>query len=188
MTDTERPKRLIRTERLTLRPFRIDDVDWIVPLANDFEISKWVAQLPYPYGRGDGFDFIRASAEKLASGTGIRFAIVGEAPMGAIGIDGLDSGAPELGYWLGRPFWGRGYAGEAAAAMVEYAFAELRLGEVRAGHFAENSSSARVLDRCGFSYTGETDKMACRARGVTMDCRRMTLKAEDWRRRHGQVR
>ena len=182
MTPTTKRKSswLLDTERLTLRPLRIDDVEWIVPLANDLEVAQSVGTMPHPYGRSDGLDFIRLTTKGWAAGVKRDFAVIGEMPMGVVGLMNIDGVGAELGYWLGRRFWHRGFATEAAAALVRLAFRKLELAQLTSGHFVGNQRSARVLAKCGFSPTGEVEKMACVARGTTLDCRRMRLAAADW--------
>src|SRR5262249_9797209 len=98
----------------------------------------------------------------------------GEGMIGCVGAHpgkrGPKSGAAEIGYWFGRPFWGRGYASEAGSAFVTEASKYWPLG---AGHFVDNPASGRVLEKAGFAYTGETVEMFSLARGARVACRRM---------------
>ena len=112
---------VIRTARLTLRPFVESDIDAVVALLNDWEVSQWLAAPPFPYRRADArfyVDHVRANHE---AGAATEFAIAvtdGDAVAGSIGLKRTcgDAESAALGYWLGQPHWGHGYASEAAAA------------------------------------------------------------------------
>jgi RimJ/RimL family protein N-acetyltransferase len=81
--------------------------------------------------------------------------------------------APEIGYWLGRPFWGRGLATEAVSGALSWAKKAWRRRMVVSGHFADNPASGRVLEKAGFLYTGEIRPRHSVARGVSADTRMM---------------
>ena len=87
-----------------------------------------------------------------------------------IGANKKKSGRFEIGYWLGRPFWGDGLATEAARAFTEEARA---LGPLEACHFVDNPASGRVLEKVGFAYTGEVEEHFSLARGLKVLSRRM---------------
>jgi RimJ/RimL family protein N-acetyltransferase len=74
--------------------------------------------------------------------------------IGVCGIAMGESPAPELGYWLGLSYWGQGFATEAARAVIDYAFADLKLESIQAGARVTNPASRRVLEKCGFQWTG----------------------------------
>ena len=74
--------------------------------------------------------------------------------IGACGIDLRDGPTPEIGYWLGVPYWGRGYATEAARAVIDHAFGDLDHEALQAGARVSNPASRRVLEKCGFQWTG----------------------------------
>ena len=80
---------------------------------------------------------------------------------------------PEIGYWLGRPYWGRGLATEAVAGALSWARKIWRRRVVVSGHFADNPASGRVLEKAGFLYTGEIQPRHCTARGEVADTRMM---------------
>ena len=90
--------------------------------------------------------------------------------IGAIGAHKRGEDGFEMGYWFGRPYWGQGFATEAATAFVSEAN---KLGALNAGHFVDNPASGRVLSKVGFTYTGETLAMFSLGRGESVGCKRM---------------
>jgi RimJ/RimL family protein N-acetyltransferase len=100
--------------------------------------------------------------------------LTGEGLIGCIGAHARRTGDVEFGYWIGRPFWGRGLATEAACAVAEEARA---LGSLRAGHFVDNPASGRVLEKAGFRYTGAVELRFSLARGEKAATRIMELGA-----------
>ena len=90
-----------------------------------------------------------------------------------LGFDAADPQRPEVGYWLGRPFWGRGYASEALKAAMTWARADWGKNALWAGHFADNPASGGVLIKAGFLYTGDVETRHCVARGEDVATRMM---------------
>jgi [ribosomal protein S5]-alanine N-acetyltransferase len=153
----------ITTQRLRLRPLVAADAPRIRALAGDLAVARWLARVPHPYPDGEAERFISAC---LAEGASVR-AIERLAEPGLIGVVGIE-GEPKrevLGYWIGRPFWGLGYASEAASAVVDWTFAALGLDGLRSGVFEGNEGSMRVQRKLGFAVTGRR-MIACRALGI----------------------
>jgi RimJ/RimL family protein N-acetyltransferase len=151
--ETPRPRALptLDTERLTLRAPRREDAKAIVTLANDLRIAENLLRLPHPYGLADAERFI-AGANAGEGET--EFLITrGTTVLGACGVGSRDGEQPEIGYWLGVAFWGRGYATEAARALIDHAFADLGYDPLLAGARVSNPASRRVLQKCGFQWT-----------------------------------
>ena len=101
----------LETERLLLRPQEAGDIASLVPLLNDFDVAKNLANVPHPYTAEDARAFIARGTEHRAKGQGYPFALVAKADAALVGGSGLrlqNDGFFELGYWIGRPFWGRG--------------------------------------------------------------------------------
>src|SRR5437868_6367830 len=122
---------VIDTARLRLRPFREDDLGELVRLIGSWEVARWVSNVPHPYADANGRTWIAAVQQEHAAGRPRRFAIAlkdTDRMIGGIGLDGDpgdDTAEPALGYWLGQPYWRRGYAREAVAALLDYGFRTL---------------------------------------------------------------
>lgn len=143
---------VLETERLVLRRPTLADVKAMAQLANDRRVAQNTSRLPHPYSARDAETFIEMISNEARD---LCFAITREGDfMGTIGIDLGKGPAPEIGYWLGVPYWGQGYATEAARAVIDYAFEEFESAELRAGARVVNPSSRRVLEKCGFQWTG----------------------------------
>jgi ribosomal-protein-alanine N-acetyltransferase len=143
----------ITTQRLVLRALEPRDATRISLLAGDFEVASMTGTIPHPYTEAMAAEWI----EHVHQGEeGVVFAIEREtALIGCVGYREDEKGGAELGYWIGKPHWGMGYATEAAAAMVEYAFTEGGLIYLISGHFADNPASARIIAKLGFTAQGE---------------------------------
>lgn len=142
---------VLETERLTLRQPTLADVKAIACLANDRRIAENTRRLPHPYTLRDAEILIAAIA---ADKSHFAFLIEHEgAPIGMAGIEPRGT-VPELGCWLGVEHWGRGFATEAARAAIDHAFAEFGLAQIAAGARVVDPASRRVLEKCGFQWTG----------------------------------
>lgn len=180
----------IRTSRLLLRPPWPEDAAAITAGISDWDVVRMLAHAPHPYTQADAMDFITRVSDGDPHPV---FVILGregdDAPLvGGIGLHRDEAaGAYELGYWLARSAWGRGYATEAARAVLELAFEGLRLPRVIAGHYLDNPASGRVLEKLGFTPV-ETVKRYCRARDSHVDCLNVALTRGAWlAHRSGQV-
>ena len=139
--------------QVTLRPFAEADLDDLVVQANDPEVARWLRnRFPHPYTRQDGEDWI---AHKRAEDPPTSFAIVlDDRIIGGIGIDIKEDvyhRTGEVGYWVGRAWWGRGIASAAVPAICDYGFETLDLLRIEAFVYAPNHGSKRVLEKCGFT-------------------------------------
>ena len=152
-TSRQRSIPVLETERLLLRAPRLEDAKTIAVLANDRRIAENTLRIPHPYAVSDAESFIIAAN---ASEREIAFVITthGTRVLGACGVAKLNGEQPEIGYWLGVPFWGKGYATEAARALIDYAFGDLGYDIVLGGARVSNPASRRVLEKCGFQWTG----------------------------------
>ena len=142
---------VLETERLMLRAPRRGDGKAVVRLVNDRRIAENTVRIPHPYRLGDAETFIAAANRQLGEAT---FAILRDDELvGMCGINPRQDG-PEIGYWLGAPFWGCGYATEAVRAAIDHAFGTLGHETLQAGARVSNPASRRVLEKCGFQWTG----------------------------------
>lgn len=149
---------VLLTRRLRLRSFTMTDVVSLVELANDPDVALNTLNIPHPYDRRDAEDWIASHAGQVERGEAFPYAVTereGAALVGAVGLI-LDpaNDAAELGYWIGRKYWGRGYATESARAVVAWAFDTLAIHRVHAGHFPRNPASGRVLRKLGMRHEG----------------------------------
>jgi RimJ/RimL family protein N-acetyltransferase len=152
--ESSRPRAIpiLETERLTLRAPRREDAKTIAALANDRRIAENLLRLPHPYGLAEAERFI---ARANTAGGETEFLITrGTTVLGACGVGSRDGEQPEIGYWLGIAFWGHGYATEAARALIDHAFGDLGYDVLVAGARVSNPASRRVLQKCGFEWTG----------------------------------
>lgn len=171
----------IKTKRLLLRPPARDDIPRLVPLINNFKIASMVSRIPYPYGRLEAEAWLTL-LETVNRADDLHLAIIAEEGYaGGVGLHPREDGH-ELGYWVGEPFWARGYASEAGRALLAYAFDKLALSHVRSGHYSDNPASGRVLHKLGFRYTHNAERY-CLARGCAVDSRELLLTRTDWESR-----
>jgi RimJ/RimL family protein N-acetyltransferase len=175
---------VLETARLVLRAARLDDAKQVAALVNDRRIAENTARIPHPYSVDDATEWIRAALSQSA--TSYVITIAGEI-IGACGLDiapsqpslsptlasavrregsGRDAGEgrAELGYWIGAPFWGCGYATEAARGLIDHAFGSLGWEVLTASARVSNPASRRVLEKCGFQWTGVG---LCRIRAIS---------------------
>ena len=143
---------VLETKRLTLRAPCLEDAKTVAMLADDRRIAENTARIPHPYKLSDAESFITAAN---ANGGEVVFLIAlrDGTIVGACGVTML-ADQPELGYWLGVPYWGKGYATEALHALIDYAFTDLAHEALQAGARVTNPASRRVLEKCGFQWTG----------------------------------
>ena len=143
---------VLETERLMLRRPTLADVKAIARLANDRRIAENTRRLPHPYLRDHAVEFVRAMANDHRETV---FLIENNhVPIGMVGIDWREAGAPELGYWLGVAHWGQGFATEAARATIDFAFEEYDIEQLMSGARVANPASRNILEKCGFQWIG----------------------------------
>jgi RimJ/RimL family protein N-acetyltransferase len=152
-TIRERSTLVLETARLTLRAPRLEDAKALAALANDLRIAENTLRLPHPYALADAETFIAFACGSDDEAVFLITAHSG-AILGCCGIAGLDGETPEIGYWLGVPFWGKGYATETARALIDHAFGDLDCEVLVGGARVSNPASRRVLEKCGFQWTG----------------------------------
>jgi RimJ/RimL family protein N-acetyltransferase len=165
-----------RTPRLLLRPGFPEDAPALAAAIADEGIVRNLATAPWPYRMRDAEAFLARARDPVLPSLLILERTAGAAQLvGSCGLGRRPSGAIELGYWIARPFWGRGLATEASKALIDIARA-LGLKQLEASHFIDNPASARVLDKLGFESTGMiAPRMNC-ARGEAVPARLMRLR------------
>lgn len=154
----------LASQRLTLRAPAPGDAEQIYKLMNDWEVVRMLSRLPFPYPRQAADEWIGATAEQAARMDGYHFVVTGEEDgreilVGCVGLT-LDAKtrSAELGYWVGRRFWGHGVAQEAARRVLTWAFAHLPLDTVEAFVSVDNPASAAVLRKIGMRHTGTGER------------------------------
>ncbi len=164
--------KIIETARLKLRPLKMADVEDMTRLIEDIEVSRWLTVVPHPYGLADARQFIGEIAVEWDLAIEINGAFAG-----VVGI------TDQLGYWLGRPFWRKGYMSEAAGAIVANWF-EVGGGDLSSGYFIGNEGSKLILSGLGFEPT-VVEKIVSVATGLEKPSQRMALSRADWQARNG---
>ncbi len=174
----------IKTERLVLRPFRLEDGPRVRELVGAWDVAKMLTVVPHPYPDGAAEQWIATLAPDRDAGTAYHFAITTAGELaGAIGInkDGPDF---VLGYWLGIPYWGRGFMPEAVAGVIRFAFTALALPRLVSGYFTENERSARILRKAGF-IQASCETKHCVARGEDIPHVSVVLSRDTWAAKSG---
>jgi [ribosomal protein S5]-alanine N-acetyltransferase len=149
---------VLEAERLVLRPFVAADAPTVEELAGDAEVAGPTLNIPHPYPAGLAAEWIASHAGWASSGERYAFAIERRADGALLGAITANL-APrhrraELGYWLGRPYWGQGYTSEAARRVTAFCFDELGVHRVQATCFIGNVASARVMEKAGMHREG----------------------------------
>lgn len=175
---------MLETDRLRLRPFQLEDAQAVRELAGDYEIAKTTLNIPHPYPEGAAEEWILSQSTAVATGTGRHFAIVLKANDMYIGSMGLGihrtHQRAEIAYFIGRPYWGKGYATEAAQQVLRYGFTELGLHRIFAFAFTDNPASTRVMEKIGMTYEGTLVGHVCKW-GEMKDLAAYGIIASDWR-------
>jgi RimJ/RimL family protein N-acetyltransferase len=164
----------LQTERLTLRPLRAADAAAITLYAGDFDVARMTTSIPHPFALDDAEGFIA----RMARADPARELVLAiehrrNGLIGVLGFHPNPDGATEIGYWLGRPFWGAGCMTEAAAAALAWVRKSWNRRFLASGHFADNPASGAVLIKTGFLYTGVVVPRFSRARDAEADTRMM---------------
>lgn len=164
---------VLETDRLTLRWPTLADVKAIARLANDRRIAENTRRLPFPYSEDHAVKFVRATAEQPRQSV---FLIEhDDAPIGMVGIDRSTPDHPELGYWIGHDHWGRGFGTEAARGAIDFFFEEFEDDHLCAGARVTNPASRKVLEKCGFQWSGvELHRFEALGSSTPVDCFRLT--------------
>lgn len=153
----------LETERLLLRAYRRDDVAEVTRLLNDTEMARFLMVIPHPFVEFDARQLVKAAWRRLTGGRGFDLLITvkdgGDKPVGSVGVGLHDNGSrAELGFWIGRDYWGRGYASEAAGRMIDFATETFGTARLTGTVAADNDASLAVLAKLRFTETGRGEK------------------------------
>ena len=167
-----------RTPRLLLRPGFPEDAPALATAIADEAIVRNLATAPWPYSMRDAEAYLASPRDPILPSLLIFERGTGAPQLvGACGLGRRPSGSVEMGYWIARSYWGRGFATEGCHALVEIARA-LGLASLEGSHFIDNPASARVLEKLGFEGLGIiAPRMSC-ARGVEVPARLMRLRLQ----------
>ena len=155
---------ILCTERLILRKWKDSDAEQLFIMASVPEIGKGAGWLPH-----EDVSYSKAIIRAILSADG-EFAITDKkslVPIGSIGIRKEDSKkrgivgdkSAEIGYWIGRDYWNRGFATEALRAVIEYGFKDLKMKKIYCAYFDDNVKSRRVLEKCGLYYSHHNEHL-----------------------------
>ncbi len=152
----------IETQRLVLRRFNLDDAKRVSQICNSDEVWRGTLALPHPYTEDSAKSWINRHDENFEKNFCHDFAITDKNTGELYGCMGMFMDMAnkngELGYWIDPKFWNKGYATEAASAMIEYGFKIKGLHKIHARHFASNPASGRVMEKCGMKKEGVQEK------------------------------
>ena len=149
-------KKVIKTERLRIKTPKIDDQVELTQLINDYDVVQWLSTIPFPYTVRDAEDFIERSQEKALKHESYNFMIFqNNKLLGGIALTEFNGPSCELGYWLGKQYWGSGFATEAVGGILSFGFDELKLNNIFAAYKIGNEASKNVLKKCGFHFFRE---------------------------------
>lgn len=161
--DTSRPESglpdsslILETSRLVLRRPTREDATRLAQLADDATVAENLSTLPHPYGLDDALAWIdntEVGASRI--NLGIYRKASADGFIGTVSLMPRDGERFVVGYWIGRPHWGQGYATEATQAVVDLAFGQIGVDAVAATTRVTNGASRRVLEKSGFQYAGQ---------------------------------
>ena len=173
---------MIHTARLTLRPFTLDDAPAVQRLASDYDVALNTLLIPHPYPDGAAEAWIAMHQADFDENRIHHFAVDAGELTGAIGLVMKSDGIAEIGYWIGVPYWRRGYASEAAIEVVRYGFEEVGLQRIFAAHFTRNPASGRVLQKAGMQCEGTLRRHQLKW-GEPLDITFYGILREEWEKR-----
>ena len=150
---------ILTTDRLKLRPLALSDAPAVALLAGDWDVARQTGRIPHPYTLVAADQWIGS----LEADEFVRGVEHGGQLIGAVGYIDDNDGTVEIGYWIGKPFWGHGFATEAAARLMEHCFDTEKRKKLTCCHFVDNVASGRVIKKLGFKLTG-TGSGWCEAR------------------------
>jgi len=138
----------IQTKNLIIKKPEINDLKSLVEELHNWEISKWLINVPYPYTIEDGKNWLKKTKENEMS-----FNIfLKKKLIGGISLDTKENSAKlELGYWIGEKYWGNKYAEEACKFLIQFAFSNSPFQIIYASHMKENKKSEKILLNLGFT-------------------------------------
>ncbi len=165
------------TQRLILRAPTMTDMPAFVAILNDYDVAKNLRTVPHPFTDTLFREALARIDGERRDGTDFAFAVTRAMDGALIGLCAVNRGAMgawEFGYWYGKPYWGQGYATEAAQPVMRFAFEDMGAERLTAGWFDDNPASGAVLHKLGFTVTGVA-RVHCVARGCEVLSNRVQL-------------
>ena len=170
----------MRSQRLTYRPIEAGDAGRVAALASDWDVARMTSRIPHPYSLLDADLWIAS----IATDEFVRGIEYDGTLVGAVGFVEDERRQAEMGYWIGKPWWGNGFATEAARALMDYCFSECGIRRLMCGHLVDNAASAHVIAKLGFRRVGNGTQW-CEARKSEVETirytRRRPIRATWWR-------
>lgn len=178
--DLAQPRLL--TEHLRLRGLRRADLDDVVELAGDLEVSRWTAAIPHPLLPDAALAWIDEAAIERRRGEAVTFAIERRADHRFIGgiILQIDGAVGDVGYWIGRPYWGLGYGTEALRCVLSHGFRKLGLDSIMALTLPNNAASLRIQRKAGMIDSGKTLASRCADRFPGIDVQVLCISRDEF--------
>jgi len=167
------------TERLSARPAIPEDAPRVAALMGDKDLPWNLGRAPWPYTLADAENWIAITQQQWTTRSEFPFAVLlDDILIGSCGVMRVDTEQNiwEIGYWIGRPYWGQGYVTEAAQGVLDWAKTEHGITRFVSGHIFDNPASGRVLTKLGFKLAGEIE-MYVKARDCTVLSPRYILNA-----------
>ena len=151
----------LKTERLLLREFCLEDSKEVRKLAGNVNVAKMTLNIPHPYESGMAEEWIVSHQKCWQERTRITYAVVklnSNQLLGTVGFVEIEGTQGEIGYWIGEPYWGAGYCTEAVSELIRFSFESLGLERIVAEHLTLNPASGKVMLKAGMSHleTSET--------------------------------
>jgi [ribosomal protein S5]-alanine N-acetyltransferase len=148
----------LQTDRLILREFALEDAPNVHRLVGEWEVAHTLLRVPHPYEDGMAQEWIATHRPAYEAGERVSWAVALRDEGALVGsitlhLHPLHDNA-ELGYWIGKPYWGCGYATEAVEEVVRYGFEDLGLHRIHANHLGSNPASGKVMRKVGMSPEG----------------------------------
>lgn len=173
------------TQRLILRAPMLSDMPAFVAILNDYDVAKNLRLVPHPFTDTLFREALARSDRMRRDGTEHQFAVtraMDGALIGMCSAERGESGTWEFGYWYGKPYWGQGYATEAARPVMRFVFEDIGAERMAAGWFDDNPASGAVLHKLGYAITGVA-RVHCVARGCEVLSNRVLLTRDEFARK-----
>jgi ribosomal-protein-alanine N-acetyltransferase len=173
------------TQRLVLRAPIMADMPAVVAILNDYDVAKNLQRVPHPFTDELFRESLARRDRERRDGSVHSFAVTRAMDGALIGLCSAERGANgawEFGYWYGKPYWGQGYATEAARPVMRFAFEDIGAERLSAGWFDDNPASGAVLHKLGFTITGVA-RVHCVARGCEVLSNRVQLTKDQFARK-----